>query len=344
MAAKRYDIAVVGSGAAGSMGSLRSVLNNLNAVCFMGNPKTARKARATWVGKVENMPVLFDRPKAVFGSSRDVFKWIRSNDLWKQNLTEVHDAVADAKGEKGNFTLQTTKGATYHSKYILLCTGIMDIQPDIGGSIEPIMPFANEGHIQYCIRCDGHKSKGKRTAVIGHSAAAGWVASLLLERYDQPSMTVLTNGKPWLCDPALKDRLNGYGIAVIEEPIAALHGNPKECGLTHFEFKSGRRLDCEIAYVSLGTIVYNELAKSLGCRIDERGYVLTDDDGQTDVPGVFIGGDLRAGKKKQIYTAWDITVDAVDKIDAYIRAEKRAKRVKNCRCSDYDDNPGFLMG
>jgi len=37
-------------------------------------------------------------------------------------------------------------------------------------------------------------------------------------------------------------------------------------------------------------------------------------------------------------------VDAVDKIDAYIRAEKRAKRVKNCRCSDYDDNPGFLMG
>ena len=343
---KMYEVAVVGSGAAGAMGALRSVLNNLDTLVFLGNASTKKKARATWVGKVENMPVLFDRPKAVFSSSKEVLDWIKKHPLWEEKLTEEKDSVVSVSGEKGNFKLTTSKGNVFHAKYVVLCTGIMDIQPEIQGSISPIFPMANEGHIEYCIRCDGHKSKGKNTVVIGHGESAPWIAALLSERYQNPSMTVITNGKPLELakDSPVRERLRCYGVTLEEAAIEEVLGDPKGEGLTGFKLSDGKVIPAEMAFVTLGTIVYNDLAKEIGCKIDDRGYVETDDSGESTVPGMFIGGDLRANKKKQIYTAWDITVDAVDKIDAYIRTEKRENRMPGCGHKPAIEKLGDLFG
>ena len=340
-----YEIAIIGSGAAGSMGCLRAVLNNLKTVCFAGNGNTKKKARATWVGKVENMPVLFDKPKAVFQSANEVFKWIKGQDLWRDNLTLVKDSAMEISGKQGDFKVTTGKGQAYHAKYILLCTGIMDVQPEIHGDISPIFPLANKGDIEYCIRCDGHKTKGREVAIIGHQESALWIASLLIERYDCPKMTVVTNGELLQVseDSPVWERKKCYGIEVATSPIDEILGDPKKEGLTGIRLMDGELIDCQIAFVSLGTIVYNELAKSLGCEIDDRGYVVTDDYGETKVAGVFVGGDLRAGKKKQIYTAWDITVDAVDRIDNYVRKEKRESEHRSCRYHG-EEKGGALMG
>lgn len=346
MSEKIFDIAVIGSGAAGSMGALRAVLNNLDTLVFMGDAATKKKARATWVGKVENMPVLFDRPKAVFDSSKEVFQWIKKEPLWAEKLETIGDAVASIEGAAPHFILKTAKGESFHARYIVLCTGIMDVQPEISGSIEPIFPMANQGHIEYCIRCDGHKSKGKNTVIIGHKETAAWIASLLYERYQNPSMTILSNGKALdVSDNSpVKERLQCYGIAYDESAIIEILGDPKGEGLKGFRLESGKVVQAEMAFVSLGTLVYNKLAESIGCAIDERGYVETDESGESSVPGVFIGGDLRANKKKQIYTAWDITVDAVDKIDSYIRTRKREERLPGCSKKAVVEQIGDLFG
>lgn len=343
---KRFEVAVVGSGAAGAMGALRSVLNNLDTVVFMGSASTKKKARATWVGRVENMPVLFDSPKAIFESSKEVFDWIAKHPQWAEKLETVKDEVTRISGSKGNFLLTTAKGNEFTAKYVVLCTGIMDVQPEIKGSIEPIFPMANVGHVDYCIRCDGHRSKGKDTVVIGHTETAAWVACLLYERYQNPSMTILSNGQPIEVpeESALRDRLKCYGIAYDEAPIDQILGEAKGEGLTGFKLSSGKVVEAQMAFVTLGTIVYNALAKELGCQVDERGYVSTDESGETSVAGVFVGGDLRANKKKQIYTAWDITVDAVDKIDSYIRTEKRELRLPGCGDKSAIEKVGDLFG
>ena len=70
-------------------------------------------------------------------------------------------------------------------------------------------------------------------------------------------------------------------------------------------------------------IVYNELAKGLGAKTDERGFVVTNNRGETNIPKLYAAGDLRAGIKKQIYTAWDSAVDACDDINTKIRRENR---------------------
>ncbi len=323
---KIFDIAIVGSGAAGSMGTLRAVLNNLSTVSFLGSALTKKRSRAVWVGKVENMPALFDKPKAITQSATEVYQWIEKHPTWSQLSTSVKEEVVKITGAKGDFTLETNKGGKYRAKFVVLCTGIMDVQPKIGADIKNVYPMANAGHVDYCIRCDGHKSKNHDVTVIGSGEAAGWVAALLKERYEPPSVAVLSNGEPSAIQAGspLAERLKVYGIPVIEQPIAELLGDPKT-GLTGIRLADGTVHATQIAFVSMGTIVYNQLAKELGAEIDDRGYVVTDDMGETKVPGLFAAGDVRANKKKQIYTAWDMVVDSVDKADSYVRAEKREK-------------------
>ncbi|OUR95670.1 hypothetical protein A9Q84_14305 [Halobacteriovorax marinus] len=322
---KVYDVAVIGSGAAGAMGSLRAVLNNLDTVTFMGSPRTKKSARATWVGKIENMPNLFDKTKGVIQSSNDVFKWINSSDLWKDNLSQVKSSVTKVTGEKGNFELTTDKGETFFAQNILLGTGIMDMQPEIQGSIKPIFPMANAGHIEYCILCDGHKSKGKDTTIIGHDETAGWIATMLFERYENPSMTIVTNGKPTEIkeDSELGKRVKKYGIKIVESPILEILGDAKEEGLVGLQLEDGTIIKTQKGFVSLGVIPHNELALQVGAKVDERGFVVTDTVGESNVPGFFVAGDLRGGKKNQIYTSWDMAVDSVNRIDRYVRDGKR---------------------
>ena len=101
----------------------------------------------------------------------------------------------------------------------------------------------------------------------------------------------------------------------------------------------------QIGFATLGTIIYNELAVSLGAEIDDRGYVITDSHGETAMAGLFAAGDLRANKKKQIYTAWDIAVDSVDRVDSYIRKEKRQHWLENCDdLPDQVEKYGARMG
>jgi thioredoxin reductase (NADPH) len=93
--------------------------------------------------------------------------------------------------------------------------------------------------------------------------------------------------------------------------------------LKGFLLEDGEEVQTDITFVSLGMIVYNELALEAGAAVDERGFVKTDDNGLTSVNGLYVAGDLRANSKKQIYTAWDQAVNCANSINQKLRAERR---------------------
>lgn len=57
--------------------------------------------------------------------------------------------------------------------------------------------------------------------------------------------------------------------------------------------------------------------------LDGHGHVVTNEKGETSVAGFYAAGDIVSGKKKQLYAAWDLAVDAVMDIDEKIRKAKR---------------------
>lgn len=320
---KVFPVAVIGGGSAGVMATQRAVLNNDEVLFFPGSPKQRKKSRAFWVAKVENMPAHFQFKKGIEEPNKEVLNFLEESAFqekfhWMKNRgIEKLD-----KREDGIFELTDNKDETYLAEHVILCTGVMDIQPEIDGDIAPVLPFANVQVIDYCIRCDGHHILGKKTSVIGHGIGAAWVAIILHERYNPPSMTILTHGKKPEFDDEVKKILKAYSIGIETSEILGVKGNAKEHLLEGFELKD-KFFPTEFSFVSLGMLVYNELATALGAEVDERGFVITDQQGKSSVEGLYIAGDLRANLKKQIYTAWDSAVDATDAINSLLRRRKR---------------------
>ena len=321
---KVYSIAIIGGGAAGTMAAASAVHHNDDVILFPGSPKNKKKSRAFWVSKIENMPGLLNFSKAIEQPNREMFKTLSESEFGDLlDLKKNRGVEKVEKNSKGLFELTDNKGESYLAKYVILTTGIMDVQPEISGSIAPIFPYANIQLVDYCLRCDGHHVIGKKTSVIGAGIAAPWVAIMLYERYQTPEMKVLTHGEEANFSDELWELLKMYNIEVITSKIVEVHGNPKEKSLEGYTLENGEFISTEFSFVSMGTIVYNELAVALGAAVDNRGYVITDSKGKTSVDGLFVAGDLRAGIKKQVYTAWDSAVDSANEINRLIRMEQR---------------------
>jgi len=320
---KIYPIAIVGGGSAGTMAALRTVLNNDETLFFPGSGKDKKRSRAFWVRKVENMPGHLGYKRGIEDPNLESLKWLaegefKENFHWKKNrgITKID------KRPQGGFTLTDSKGESYCAKFVILATGVMDVQPEIDGSIQPVLPYANVQIVDYCIRCDGHHTLSKHVSVIGHKMDAPWVGAILHERYNVP-IHLLTNGNEPEYDEDGKKLIEAYNFKVSTEAIKSVKGNDKELVLEGYELENGEFIETDFSFISLGMIVYNELAKSLGVEVDDRGFAITDAKGHTNVDGFYVAGDLRAGVKKQIYTAWDTAVDSADHINGILRREKR---------------------
>lgn len=325
MSEKIYPIAIVGGGSAGTMAALRTVLNNDETLFFPGTALDKKRSRALWVAKVENVPGHLGYKKGIEQPNRESLQWLADGEFkdkfhWKKN-TGVTSIV---KGEDGLFTLTDSKEESWKARFVIIATGAMDVQPIIDGGIEAIFPYANAQTVDYCLRCDGHHVFGKRTAVIGHTNGAAWVSVMLYERYKTPKMSILTHDQKSQITGEVLELCKKYGIEIIEGEILSVIGKENGKVLEGFQLAGGSIHECDWAFASLGMIVYNELAKSLGCELDERGFVVGDGKGMTSVDGVYVAGDLKANTRKQIYTAWDTAVDAGDAINARLRSSARA--------------------
>ena len=327
-----FDVAVIGAGSAGVMAALRAVLNNDTCLLFSGSPQDKKRSRALWVKKVENMPAHFNYRRGIEDPNAETLKWIQESSF-KDNLHHLRNTGVTKLEKKGDlFEILDSKGETHQARFVILCTGVMDVQPIVQNSIEPVFPFANAQTIDYCLRCDGHHVKDLKTVVIGHENSAAWVAIMLHERYGS-EMSLCLHGQPAKIEPDTKELLELYNIDIIKEEIVGFKGDTKSGALEALVLSDGREVPAKMGFVALGMLVYSELAKNLGAELDERGFVKTNAQGLSSIEGFYVAGDVMAGTKKQIYTAWDTAVNAADAINQKLRAARRAVKLEAFRAA-----------
>lgn len=245
------------------------------------------------------------------------------------------------RSDDGVFTAVTPTGGEFPAPSVVLATGVMDRQPVIhkerkGRSLSGIhwvFPYANHETLLYCIRCEGHLTLGRKAAIIGAGASAAEIALAIRERYDC-KVSLLTAGE----EPAWGDRrqklLDAMGVEVRHGKLVDIQGAGRGASLHAFVLEDGSRVEVELAFVAMGLHrVYNDLAVALGAELEasdlppERRHVLVDRRGETTVPGLFVVGDMAQRRDepimKQIYTAQEYAVRAVDTVDARRRSARR---------------------
>jgi thioredoxin reductase (NADPH) len=322
---EKFDVAVIGGGGAGTMAYLRAVLNNDKSVMFTGDALAKKRGRATWVADVDNIPGMHDLKQPILASTASTVKWLESQENLKEKGRVVKSAVTKIEKLEDSFKLyymHNKEEQHIFARFVIIATGVMDVQPEINGHIKPIFPFANRGDVLYCVRCDGHKTIGHTLSVIGYDNSAIAIGALMRERYGVKEISILTHGNPDQFSEKFLNLAEAYNMKFYRQPITGVLGDNKT-GLQGYTFPEGQ-VETTRTIISLGVIVYNDLLKQLGAELDNIGKAVVNNYFETSVPNLFAVGDIVAGKKMQIYTGWDEAVDAADEINKRIRMEKRS--------------------
>lgn len=195
---------------------------------------------------------------------------------------EVRRAEVVGAEPQGNGFRATLKGADLaFGRTLLLATGVVDEVPRLEG----IRQFYGKT-VHVCPYCDGWECRDCPVAVYGKGERGAGLARML--RLWNPDLTVLTDGPAGL-EPDIRQKLEEFGIRLIETPVVRLTGVGDR--LRAVEFADGSRLGARAMFFNTGQHQRSPLFKQLGCQMEPKGGVFCDENGLTSVPGVYAAGD-----------------------------------------------------
>ncbi len=137
---------------------------------------------------------------------------------------------------------------------------------------------------------------GKRVVLIGGSYIASEVAASLTELGSTCSLVmlesvVLSRGFGEQAGRFFQDRLEEHGITVFgNDELERFEG--ADGRVTKVITKAGRSLDADAVVIGVGVMPDVTLARGAGLALGERGGVLASSLLETEVPGVFVAGDI----------------------------------------------------
>lgn len=99
---KIYPIAIIGSGAGGTMAVKRASLNNRDTILFTGAKKQMKSGRGYWVRKVENIPGL-EKYTRTINQLREETLALIADSPFAPKLTTVHDSVLSVEKQDDIF-------------------------------------------------------------------------------------------------------------------------------------------------------------------------------------------------------------------------------------------------
>ncbi|NIR51368.1 NAD(P)/FAD-dependent oxidoreductase [candidate division KSB1 bacterium] len=204
----------------------------------------------------------------------------------------IRGNVVSAHGQEGEFLLQGEKGEEWLGQTILLATGIARYHPTVDGDYRPCFAYAGKGNMFYCPDCEAPEIRDKDTIVIGSGSADGAAGMAIgLSRYTNKMRVLLTESRDLSQKRA--EQLQSRGIQVVEGKIQNLIG--KKGILSGLELEDGTQLTADAFFVSSPVRGRTDLAQQLGVEMAKTGNHAQPKSqrGDTNVPGVWIAGDLR---------------------------------------------------
>lgn len=172
------------------------------------------------------------------------------------------------------------------ARRLVLACGVQDAFPEVEGFAEHY-----GASVFHCPACDGYEARDRDVVTLGWDPHLVGFAGTLLNW--ARSVTVVTAGHRFRGDDACRRTLDELGIELVEDVAAAFVGGRHD--LRAVRLGSGREVPASLAFFSVAHQPRVDLARSLGCRLDDEGYVAVDASGQTSVPGVYAAGDLTPG-------------------------------------------------
>lgn len=199
------------------------------------------------------------------------------------------DTIKTITCEDGFFQLEGEN--TYKGKTVILATGVTDNFPDV-----PNQEAYIGRSLFWCITCDGYKVRDKVVTIYGNSDHA--VVTCLQFVNFTKKLQFLAGG---YISPQWKEVLQQARIPYYEGEIVGVSGT--DGMIQYLTTDTHLKLATEFLFSIQEASPNNMLAKQIGIKLDEKGYVLTDREQRTNRAKVYAAGDITKQFIHQIVTA-----------------------------------------
>ncbi|HOM02834.1 MAG TPA: thioredoxin-disulfide reductase [Acetivibrio sp.] len=210
------------------------------------------------------------------------------------DLKEISDI-----NPEGEEKLVIAKDTDYYAKALLIATGATPRRLPV----EEEKEFRGRG-IHYCATCDGAMYFDANVLVVGGGESAAQEA-VFLTRYAK-HVTIINRHDYFKASKTAGDEvLKNPNISVAwNSEVRKVNGDNFVKSVTIENTKTGKieEIEADGIFVYIGTQPKTELFAGK-VRMNEQGYILTNEDMATNIPGVFAAGDVREKKIRQIATA-----------------------------------------
>ncbi|GAA2889356.1 NAD(P)/FAD-dependent oxidoreductase [Streptosporangium fragile] len=316
---KRYDVVVVGGGAAGLSGALtlararRSVL-----VIDAGRPRNAPAAGVHSYLTREGTP-----PAELLAAGRAEVTG------YGGEIVTGHVTAAE-RPESGGFRVVLDDGSAVLADRLLVTTGLVDELPRIPGLAER---WGRE--VLHCPYCHGWEVRDQAIGILATGPLA--VHQALMWRQWSKDVTFFLHTAPELGRDGY-EQLAARDIAVLDGHVTALEVTDDR--LTGVRLADDRVIPCRALAVTPRFVARADVLTGLGLEATEQevnghvigSHIAADATGATAVPGVWVAGNV-AALTEQVIGAAGAGVRAAAAINADLIAEETRRAVAARRAS-----------
>ena len=301
---EKYDVIIIGAGPAGLTAGIYAARAELKTLLI---ERFGPGGQILNTYEVDNYPGLPEITGAELGMKM-------SDHLDKFGIERMMAEVEGIEFAEDNNKVVTDNG-TYIGKTVILATGNSPKVLGIPGEEE----LTGAG-VSYCATCDGAFFKKRTVAVIGGGDVAvedaiflarGCEKVYLVHRRDE-----LRAAK--ILQKALFELPNIEVVwdSIPKEINGAAEGMVSGLTIENVKTKEVSVLDVAGVFIAVGNNPNSSYTDAVDK--DEKGFIIADESCKTSLPGVFVAGDLRAKKLRQVSTAVADGANAVYSAQEYL--------------------------
>nr|WP_314533148.1 FAD-dependent oxidoreductase [uncultured Fusobacterium sp.] len=302
-----YDMIVIGGGPAGLSAGIYGGRAKLDVLVI---EKENKGGQISLTSEVVNYPGILE----ISGSE---FMVQTKKQAQGFGVNFVQDEVVDMDFTQKIKTIKT-KTVEYKTLSVVIATGAAPRKLGFPGEQE----FTGRG-VAYCATCDGEFFTGMDIFVIGAGFAAAEEA-MFLTKYGK-SVTIIAREPDFTCAKSIGDKVKAHPKITVKfnTELTELTGDMKPTGakfknnvtgeVTEYKAKVGETFG---VFVFVGYAPSSQIFKN-HIEIDKFGFIPTDEELMTNVPGVFAVGDIRPKRLRQVVTAVADGAIAATSIEKY---------------------------
>ena len=287
-----YDIIIIGGGPAGLTAAVYGLRNGKSVNVI---EKGTFGGQIVNSPKVENIPGFDSISGEEFGDRLLEQAMGQGADV---TFGEVNEVIKKDVNGTVSFVVKTAEGETVEGLSIIIATGTTHRVLGLEGEEDLI-----GSGISFCAVCDGDFYRGRTVVVIGGGNSAFVEANLLADIVDK--LIMLQDMPFFTADKKSQEQLFAHDNIEthLETKILGYEtDNGTLKGVRYEEDGVEKIAECDGVFLAIGLVPENGIFAHLA-KTDGAGYIDAQENCITDTPDVFVAGDCRAKKLRQVATA-----------------------------------------